>query len=101
MKYKVYKSRDAPKNWGVQAIVYEYEPTGWSIAAGNDYYIQRENRWVGVDLCGMLDYVINELGVVMAGRTISTQEYNDIIQKAMDDRDFAKKSGYLPRERKP
>lgn len=101
MKYRVYADDGAPDGWGVQAIVYDHPDVGWTMATNGDYYIRRDDRWVAVDLCGLLDYVINELGVVMAGRTISNEEYRDIYYQAKEDRDFARKSGHLPGERKP
>lgn len=99
MDYKIYKSKGSPDNWGVQAIVYEDPRVGWTIATGSDYYIKREDRWVGVDLAGLLDHIVNELGIVLVGRTISNQEYHRIYEKALADRDFARKSARLPRER--
>lgn len=101
MQYRVYSDKNAPDGWGVQAIVYEHPDVGWAMATNGDYYIRRDDRWVAVDLCGMLDHVINELGVVTAGRTISNAEYRAIYQQAKDDRDFANKTGFLPGERKP
>lgn len=101
MKYRVYSDDNAPDGWGVQAIVYEHPDVGWTMATGGDYYIRRDDRWVAVDLCGLLDFVVNELGVVMAGRTIGNAEYLEIYQEAKADRDFANKTAYLPGERKP
>lgn len=100
MKYRVYASEGAPPGWGVQAIVYEDPAVGWTMASGGDYYIQREGRWVPVDFSGMIDYVVNELSAVMVGRTISNQEFKQILEIAFEDRDFARKVGFLPGERR-
>lgn len=101
MKHRVYADKHAPDGWGVQAIVYEDQQTGWTTAVGGDYYIYRGDRYVAVDLSGMLDYVVNELGVVQVGRTISNDEFQAIYKQALQDRDFARKNGTLPGERKP
>lgn len=100
MKHRVYQSGIAPPRWGVQAVVYEHPDVGWAMCTNGDYYIERDGRWVAVDFAGLLDYIVNELGVVLVGRTISNDEFQAIYQQAKTDRDFARKSGYLPGERR-
>jgi hypothetical protein len=101
MNYRIYSAEPAPPGWGVQAIVHDDPDNGWAMSTGGDYYIRREDRWTAVDLAGMLDHVVNELGVVLVGRTISNVEYRRIYQEAKADRDFARKTGFLPGERRP
>jgi len=98
-EFRIYADENAPKNWGVMAIVYADPDNGWAMATGGDYYIQRADRWVAVDFAGMLDHVVNELAVVLVGRTISNDEFRQIYQTAKNDRNFARKTGYLPGER--
>lgn len=54
--------------------------------SGHDYYIQREGKIVGVDFIGLIDYLINEFGVVKVGRTIDTKRFLAI--RAQADKDF-------------
>ena len=98
--YTVYSVEGAPKGWGVEAIVQPDIRVGYAIISSGDYYICRDGRWMGVDLAGMLDYVVNELGVVMVGRTISHEEFTRILNLAKDERD-EKKTGWLRQERRP
>lgn len=90
--------KDAPAR-GVQVIVMGDPDVGWWMQEGSDYYIWQADRWVGVDLFGLFDFLI-ESGIVKFGRTITTAEYMEIRKRAMGDRDFARKTGYLRRERK-
>ncbi len=83
----------------MQAIVYEDAAVGWVMATNGDFYIRRDDRWTAVDFAGLLDYVVNELDV-LAGRTISNAEYQRIYAEAKADMNFAKKTGYLPGERR-
>lgn len=99
--YRIYAAEDAPPGWGVQAIVYEHEDAGWTMAVGGDYYVERADRWVAVDFAGLLDYVVNELGVVMVGRTVDNATFKSLYQRAKADRDLARKTGFLPGERRP
>ena len=100
MKERIYQDENAPPGWGVQAIVYDHPAVGWVMATNGDFYIRRDDRWTAVDFAGLIDYVVNELGV-LAGRTISNAEYQRIYAEAKADMNFAKKSGYLPGERRP
>ena len=100
MKCRIYRDENAPEGWGVEVIVYEDPNVGWTIAVDGDYYIKRDDRWMGVDFAGMLDYVVNELKVVEVGRTIDNHRFREIFAEAKEDRNFARKSGYLPGERR-
>lgn len=52
-----------PKAWGVEVIVQSHEKVGWHTQTKYDFYIVRDNRWVGVDRAGLMDHVQEELGV--------------------------------------
>lgn len=88
----------------VQAIVYEDDAVGWSTQSERDFYIWRDNRWWGVDVFGLVQYLHTPgWKRVLLGELISTSQYHNIIEQALKDRDFGKKNGYLPinRERRP
>lgn len=102
MRYKVYKHSNAPGKWGVQAIVYEHPLTGWVIETKGAYYIQLKDRFVAVNEDALLDWIVNcweQVEAVWVGRTISNQEYQDIMSRAHQDKDFAEKTGRVPWER--
>lgn len=88
--------KDAPAR-GVQAIIQDSKEVGVHVVTGGDYYIWREKsqRWVSVDIFGLFDFLI-ETGLVKFGRTISRDEYLEIMKEVMED-----KAGWLPSERKP
>lgn len=56
--------------------------------SNKDYYIQREGKIVGVDFIGLIDHLVNELGVVKVGRTIDTRRFLKI--RAQADKDFGR-----------
>ncbi len=64
------------------------------LVTGADYYVREVDKWRGVDIFGLFDYLI-ESGLVIFGRTITQAEYNAAMAHAMKD-----KAGWLPRERK-
>lgn len=73
------------------------------MVTNGDYYIRVEDRIIPVDRVGQVEYVINEWESVLevfAGRTISNREFQEIYQQAKADMNFAKKTGYLPGEKK-
>ena len=86
----------------IQVIVQLSKDHGWQAVSGDDYYIWRGDRWIGVDHFGMYDYLI-EPGWkrVLCGRTISNAEFNTIWQQAMNDPEMPKKTAFGSRERKP
>jgi len=53
-----------------------------------DYYIYKEKdkAWYGVDLIGLIDFLVNEIGLVKLGRTIPTKKFIAIRKRA--DREF-------------
>jgi hypothetical protein len=67
----------------VQIIVQEHPDIGWHTQSGHDYYVWRDDRFVGVDLFGLYDWLM-ERGDVLFGRTISTDEYNATMKRALE-----------------
>jgi hypothetical protein len=56
---------DAP-SWNVQAIVQPHIESGRYAICLYDYYIYREGRWFGVDIAGLVDYLL-EIGFIRIG----------------------------------
>ena len=94
--------QDAP-SFDVQAIVQPSPQVGWAMEHTHDYYVWRKdlNEWRGTDLFGLWDY-LSQSGwkKVLFGRTISTDEFSNIYQRAKEHRDI-RKTGFVPSERKP
>lgn len=80
---------DAPP-WGVIDII-QFNPVKQKKyhQSGADFYIYRKNYWVGVDIIGLTDYLAHEkTGIVKFGRTIPTDKFLAIRQKADNDPDI-------------
>ena len=93
---------DAPTR-DVQAIVQPAKGVGWAMQHTADYYVWRDelDEWRGTDLFGLWDYLARPgWKKVLFGRTISTEEYKEIYQRAKRDRD-ERKTGFAARERQP
>lgn len=95
----VYDSEEgsSPPARDVQVIVQDHPKVGKELVTGADYFIRKNGRWMGVDLFGLWDYLL-DLGLVLFGRMVTTEEYREVMRRAMADRD---KAGWLPFERKP
>jgi hypothetical protein len=110
MSYRIYyadgsihEGEDGPavgeKARGVLTILQTDPDVGWWIASGADYYVWREDRWVGVDINGLFDYLM-DTGLVVFGRMVDRATYDRIFSEAVEDRNLVKKSGFLPRRMK-
>ena len=101
MKYRIYygdggDSEDFVNSSRDVQVILQVDPErGPYFQSGNDYYVNRDGVWVGVDIFGLFDYLMDS-GLVLFGRTINSKEYDAIYQKAKGD-----KSSFLPGERKP
>jgi hypothetical protein len=84
---------------GVQVIVQDHPDIGWHTQSGYDYYVRRDGRWVGVDLFGLYDWLLDQ-GDVLFGRTLSRKQFNEVMAVALKDLGEAK-TGWLRDERKP
>jgi hypothetical protein len=80
---------------GVQVIVQSHPDTGSEIVTSSDYYVLDGDRWRGVDIFGLFDFLMDS-GIVLFGRTIGRDEYQEIVRTAI-----ARKETWLPAERKP
>ena len=88
-------SGDKPPARDVQVILQADPERGPYFQSGSDYYVKRGGAWVGVDIFGLFDYLLDS-GLVLFGRTITNAEYQAIYRKAK-----AEKTTWLPGERKP
>ncbi len=87
---------------GVQVVVQADPRTGRRGISGADYYIWKGDRWFGVDLFGLWDYLsATGLKVVKFGRYIERSRFEDILRRAEADRGFPLRSAWLPSERRP
>lgn len=95
-----YEDGDKPEPRDVQVIVQPHPDIGWHTQSGYDYYVWREDqgRWVGVDLFGLFDFLL-DTGLVLFGRTVTTDQFNKIMKGAVEDLGSAK-SGWLRQERR-
>ena len=92
---------DAPGQ-GALIIAMANESTGRDLLHLADYYLFKGERWIGLDLFGLLDHVLNLLGEVegvVAGRTVSDAEYRAAYMRAKHDPDFPPKSATRSGER--
>jgi hypothetical protein len=85
---------DKPPARDVQVIL-QSDEAGPYFQSGSDYYVLRDGRWVGVDIFGLFDYLLDS-GFVLFGRTITNDEYQAIYQRAKVD-----KATWRRGERKP
>ena len=100
MKYRIYYGDGSDSEnvitsaRDVQVILQIDPERGPYFQSGNDYYVDRDGVWIGVDIFGLFDYLMDS-GLVLFGRTIRNEEYSAIFQRAKAD-----KKSWLPGERK-
>ena len=74
--------------FGVIAIVQKDHPSTDRVVvtAGDDfyYYDEEDGRWYGVELTGLMDYLIHKKGLKM-GRFIPIEDYELIMDKAIKE----------------
>ena len=92
--YPTSGKNENPPARDVQVILQDGE-NGPYFQSGADYYIWKDNCWLGVDLFGLYDFLLDS-GLVLFGRTITNEEYQKIYQRAK-----VEKSTWKPDERKP
>ena len=90
---------DAPAV-GVQCIVEPDEVAGRAVLNSFDWYYFHTDSgmWWGSDLYGMLDKLLNRIPItgICSGR--NCKNYREILDRAVADPDFPKKSARVPRE---
>lgn len=87
----------------VQVIVQPCKTTGWAMQHTADYYVWREdmNEWRGTDIFGLWDYLAGDgWKKVLFGRTLRSEEFDEIYQRAKQDRN-ERKTSFQPSERHP
>ena len=99
---ETFSSDDGPPEkapaFDVQAIAQADKATGRIVLTRFDFYVRKEDGWYGVDLFGMLDHFLDS-GLLKAGRTIPTSEYNSIVQQATNDPELPAKTATANLER--
>ncbi len=81
---------DTPQHRDVQVAIFYDQDDGWTLrhgAAGGsqcDFFrLDDDGSVVGMDLPGMIDYVVNDLGIVKQGKMLSTRQWKEIYRKAL------------------
>ena len=114
--------KDAPVA-NVQVIVQPHIESGRYMQVERDYYIYWANRkrWVGVDLAGVMDFLVElhklswgeeidsgiiiqravNTGLVKLGRTLGRERFYEIYRIADSDPYLPRRTGYMAREWKP
>lgn len=101
----VYTDEDGPPSHapkrGVQAIARQSDRVGVKFLGGHDYYWRDDGSWFGGDEFGLFDY-LSQPGkkVVFFGRSMTDDEYRDILKRIKSD-DFPEKSAWERTERRP
>lgn len=70
----------------VMAIVQTHPDMGWHSQAKSDYYVWRDGRFVGVDIFGLFDFLLDR-GDVLFGRTVLPGEFRQVYARAIKDMD--------------
>jgi hypothetical protein len=85
----------------VQTIAQVNKLTGRRIERENDYYIWTDHGWRGCDQFGLFDYLIEPgFKVVLFGRSLSNEEYKEVLDRACNDPDLPAKSAWEKDERR-
>ena len=83
---------------GIQIIAEADPVVGLQLQSGKDFWIRRNDRWIGVDLVGLLDHLVST-GHVKQGRMLTNAEFSAVQTRALSDRRLARKSARHPDER--
>ena len=75
----------------VQVIAQEDPVAGWAMQSSKDYYVRKGERWQGVDIFGLFDYLMDS-GLVLFGRTVRTEEYQAIADRARAEMPIVKQA---------
>lgn len=92
-KWRVYYSDGStfngpgkPPFWGTQVILERNEEGNLITRCGGDFYVFENDVWVEVDYNGLLDF-LSRTGLVMIGTTIPNKKFDDILKKALVDKE--------------
>ena len=89
---------DEAPGWSVQIIASTSEELGRRVECKSDYYIYYNGEWIGLDFVGLMDHLVNELGVVKVGRMLPKEQFRKVYDQALNDPDFPPKSAWDQRE---
>jgi hypothetical protein len=92
--------QDAP-SLGVQGIAVADDVVGRAVLWRYDYY-WHEGRWFGGDIFGLWDYLARPgLKKVGFGRSLTNEQWNEVVKRVLEDPALPPKSGWTPDERRP
>lgn len=86
----------------VQMVTVADPEHGWRLIPAGDYYwwLHDQHSWYSGDHFGLWDHLtLPGPTRVLFGRTIPTPEFRAILQRAIDDVELGRKTGWLPGER--
>lgn len=88
--------------FGVICILQDDELVGRKILHFYDWYFWEGQEWMGCDIFGLTDRLMNDLPVhhLRAGRTVPGRVYRQIMDAADHDLDFPPRSGKLLEEKR-
>lgn len=76
--------KDAP-GWDVQVVLFRDPIVDWAMRHNGDFFrLDEDGSIVGMDITGMLDWAVNELGL-KAGRMLSRDKFDIVYQQAKRD----------------
>lgn len=91
---------DAPRHRDVQVVIFQ-DPVNdgsWTLRHGGaggskcDFFrLDDDGSVVGMDLAGMIDYVVNDLGLIKQGKMLSTMDWQQRLRQAMEFRNKLRK----------
>ena len=87
---------DTPQHRDVQVVIFQ-DPANndtWTVRHGGqggsecDFFREDDDgSVVGMDLAGMIDFVVNDLGIVKQGKMLSSKQWGERLHQAMKLRD--------------
>ncbi len=83
---------------GVQVIAESDPDVGRRLHLRADFYLYLGDRWISVDIHGLIDHLADVMGLVKVGRMLSRPDFLEIYERAIADDHLPKKSGYVPGE---
>ena len=85
-------AKDAPTD-GIQAVVQWDRRCGRSVITGSDNYIFTDDQWVGTMGDGDRSHFRSK-GLLHHGTIVGRDKYDEIVNKALTDSDFPRKSSW-------
>jgi hypothetical protein len=71
----------------VQIILFQHPRRGWTMRHGGntrkgDFFRLDGDEVVGMDLTGVIDHAVHEMGVIKEGRMLSQDHWNQVLNQA-------------------